>query len=448
MISRRALLWGAASIASPSFGSVVGMGEALARGRTPYGGRLALHVPWPVGSLDPHRIDDACAALFGDALFDTLYARGDSGEIIPSLAEADPEPEGTSLRVTLRTDLRFASGTPLDARAAAVSIARARSRDASAWLADVPAPRVDRNGLVFALRDPRRLARALASPLAAIVPARFNPERPDGSGPLRAEVQSGALLLVRNMHAASGPAFLDSIEARRAPDLVTSLRAFESGADDVGWLGSFLHEPRPGARSFDAGAVGWAILRTGRDAGALDARGTAQALADGVPHAALVSLVVGPAWDQGSAQWTGGPCELLVREDAPWLVEVARALAAALSSPSHEVVPRTLPAAELTQRRAARSFVLMLDIARPAGPGAFGALIGLATADDPASAVALVRHPPRGDLAPRIATRTMRLGVVGEIRLQGGRARDVVLPSSPWGRGVDWGSAFRTRRGG
>jgi hypothetical protein len=47
----------------------------------------------------------------------------------------------------------------------------------------------------------------------------------------------------------------------------------------------------------------------------------------------------------------------------------------------------------------------------------------------------------------RTATRTMRLGVVGEIRLQGGRAGDVVLPASPWGRGVDWGSAFRVRHG-
>jgi hypothetical protein len=40
----------------------------------------------------------------------------------------------------------------------------------------------------------------------------------------------------------------------------------------------------------------------------------------------------------------------------------------------------------------------------------------------------------------------MRIGVVGEIRLQGGRAGDVVLPPSIWGRGVDWGGAFRARR--
>jgi peptide/nickel transport system substrate-binding protein len=447
MIPRRALLGGAASMALAPFATILCSPDALGRVRTPYGGRIALHVPWPVASLDPHRIDDATVALFGEALFDTLYARADSGEIVPSLAEADPEPEGGALRVTLRAGVRFASGAQLDARVAAASLLRARARDASAWLEEIPVPRVDGSGLVFALRDARKLAVALASPLVAIVPPRFNPERPDGTGPLRAEMQPGALLLARNDLAASGPAFLDAVEARHAPDLATSLRAFESGADDVGWLGSFLHEPRNGAQSFDAGAVGWAILRTGRDAGSLDTRGTAQALADGVPHASLASLVVGPPWEHAAAQWTGAPCELLVREDSPWLVEVARALAAALSSPSHEVTARTLNATDLTQRRLARAFALMLDVARPAGPGAFGALIGLATADEMSSAAALARHPPRGVTAPRTVTRTMRLGVVAEIRLQGGRAADVIVPPSPWGRGVDWGGAFRLRRG-
>ena len=448
MIRRRELLGGGAAwLALASAASLTAAPwPAWARGRTPYGGRLALHVPWPVTSLDPHRIDDAAVALFGDAVFDALYARGESGEIVPCLAESDPEPEGAGLRVTLRHGVRFSSGALLDPRTAAQAIARARSRDASPWLAEIPVPRVDKTGLVFAMRDARKLVRALASPMVAIVPPRYNPEHPDGTGPLRADMQAGAMVLARNTLAAGGPAFLDSIEARHAPDLVTSLRAFESSADDVGWLGSFLHEPRLGARGFDGGAVCWAVLRTGRDAGPLDARGTAQALADGVPHASLASLVVGPSWEQGSAQWTGQPCELLVREDSPWLVELARALSAALSTPAHEVSVHPLPAADITQRRAARTFALMLDIVRPAGPGGLGALIGLATADDPATAAALVRHPPRGDLAPRTATRTMRLGVVGEVRLQGGRAPDVVLPASRWGRGVDWGNAFRTRQ--
>lgn len=417
---------------------------ARASARTPYGGRLVLHAPWPLASIDPHRADDATAAFFGPAVFDTLYARDPDGAIVASLADGDPAAEGASLRVALRPDLRFASGARLDARAAAASIARARARDAVAWLAEVPAPKVDRGALLFAMRDARKLVRALASPMVAIVPPRFAPDRPDGTGPFRAEFGAAGMVLARNVSAASGPAFLDAIEVRRASDLATSLRAFESGADDVGWLGSFLHEPRAGARSFDAGAVGWAVLRTGRDLGTADAPGTAQSLADGVAHAALASLVVGPPWEQTGSGWTGAPVEMVVRDDSPWLVEVARALAAALSSPGHEVRAAPVPAAEIASRRASRGYALMLDVARPAAPGPLGALVGLATADDPAAAAALVRHPPRADLPVRTLTRTMRLGVVGEMRLQGGRAADVVLPSFPAG-GVSWGDAFRAR---
>lgn len=439
MISRRS------AIAAIAFASVAPR-FAFARTRTPYGGRIAMHVPWPLSSIDPHRIDDAAAAFFGDAIFDSLYARDDSGEIVASLAEKDPEPDGARLRVTLRSGVRFASGAVFDARSATFSIARARSRDASAWLADVPPPRIEKGTLVFAMRDGQKLARALASPLVAMVPPRFSPDRPDGTGPFHAEPRVHGLVLVRNPGAASGPSFLDTIDARRAPDLATSLRAFEGGADDIGWLGSFLHEPRPGARSFDGGVAAWAILRVGRDAGALDAAGMAQAFADGIPHASLASLVVGPAWAASNARWTGPPGDLLVRDDAPWLVEVARAAAIALSSAAHEVTVRPVAAGEIAQRRASRGFALMLDVARPAGPGPFGLLIGLATADDPASAAALARHPPRGEIAPRVVTRTMRIGVVGEVRLQGGRAPDVVLPASPWGHGIDWGSAFRAAR--
>lgn len=440
-MERRAVL---AGLAAAAVGSLV-PAVARARGRTPYGGRLVLHAPWPLGAVDPHRLDDGAAAFFGSALFDTLYARDVDGALVPSLAESDPVAEGATLRVSLRTDVRFASGVRLDARAAAASLARTRARDGAAWLADVPAPRVDKGALVFAMRDARRLVRALASPLMAIVPPRFAPDRPDGTGPMRAEIQPTGMLLTRNTSAASGPSFLDAIDIRRAPDLETSLRSFESGADDLGWLGSFLHEPRAGAKSFDGGTVGWAVLRTGRDAGPADTPGTAQSLADGVPHSALASLVVGPPWPQGGATWSGPPVDLVVRDDAPWLVEVARALAIALSSASHEVRCVPLPAAEIAQRRSTRAFALMIDVARPAGPGNVGAVLGLAAADDPGAAAALARHPPRGDVAPRVATRTLRLGVVGEIRLQGGRAPDVVLPPSPTGQGIDWGSAFRAR---
>src|SRR6516162_3769058 len=60
-ISRRQAVWGAASIL---VASALPRG-ASARGRAPYGGRILMHVPWPLASVDPHRIDDPAAALFG-----------------------------------------------------------------------------------------------------------------------------------------------------------------------------------------------------------------------------------------------------------------------------------------------------------------------------------------------------------------------------------------------
>jgi peptide/nickel transport system substrate-binding protein len=436
---RRALLRGGIGSAA----STLAERAARATSRTPYGGRIALHVPWPLGRLDPHAGDDAMAACFGGALFETLYDRDERGSVEPLLADGFPERDGTTLRVRIRPGLRFASGRPLESRAVAASIERARSRGASAWLASVPSPRADANGLLFAMRDSAVLVRALSSPMVAIVPLQFAPERPDGTGPYCAQMGQEGLTLVRNELAASGPSYLDRIEVLRAPDLVTSLRAFESGADDVGWLGSFLHEPRNGAASFDAGAVAWAILRTGRDAGPLDVPGMAQALADGVRYETLAPLVVGPRWDATSARWTGQPCELLVRDDAPWLIELARTVAAAASSPLHEVAARLAPQTEIGQRRSSRAYALMIDVACPAGPDNLGMVIGLAAADDATTATSLALHAPRTLPSARVATRAMRIGVVGEIRLQGGRAQDVVLPPSSWGRGVAWGDAFR-----
>src|ERR1700722_737983 len=168
---RRQLLGAMAGTAAASLASLA-PGSAFARGRTPYGGRVVLHAPWPLTSLDPHRIDDAAAALFGEALFDTLYTRDADGALVPSLADADPQPDGATLRITLRPDLRFASGARLDVRAAAISISRSRARDGAAWLTDIPGPKVGGEALVCAMRATRGLVRALPSPLVAIVPPR------------------------------------------------------------------------------------------------------------------------------------------------------------------------------------------------------------------------------------------------------------------------------------
>ena len=98
---------------------------AFSRGRSPVGGRVQLRVPWPVATLDPHRLDDVTCAIFGGSVFDSLYAI-DGNRVVPALAESMPEPDGTHARVKLRAGLTTASGRPVIAREVdRVAVARA-----------------------------------------------------------------------------------------------------------------------------------------------------------------------------------------------------------------------------------------------------------------------------------------------------------------------------------
>jgi peptide/nickel transport system substrate-binding protein len=280
-----------------------------------------------------------------------------------------------------------------------------------------------------------------------MVPSAFTPDAPDGTGPMKFTTRGDALVLARNPFAARGPSYLEEVVVTTAPDLAASLRAFESGTDDIGWLGSGLHEPRPGSRPYDFGAVGWAVLFTGRDASTWDAPGVAQRMCDGIAPARLSYLALGPAWTTEPEQgWGGPPTSIHVRDDAPWLVEVAKAIAATISRPSHEVTAKSVPNAEFSQRRAARNYTLALDVVRPVASGSFAAMVALATADNAGRASELVQHPPKlGEIPARTMTRTLRCGVVGEIRVQGGRAPEVQLVASPTGSGFDLGTTTRSR---
>lgn len=442
-VSRRSFGLGVAA----SLPLLLGARRADAHARTPMGGSLALRVPWSVGSIDPHRLDDAAAALFGGALFDGLYALDETGAAVAALAESEPQPEGGTLRVRVRDGLRTGKNRPFVAADAAASIARARRLGASAWLADIPAPKVDGNTLVFAMRDAGRLARALASPVVAMVPTGFSPEAPDGTGAFVARMRSDGVTLARNPFAACGPSFLDEVVVRAAPDLAASLRAFESGADDLGWLGSGLHEPRPGSKPFDLGAVAYGVLFTGREALSWDAPGVAQRLCDGIPAARFSHLAIGASWPTDTAQgWGGAPANLFVRDDAPWLVELGRAVAATLSRPGHELAVRTVPPNDMAQRRATRAFALAVDVVRPVSFDPLGAIVGLSTADGAGRARDLVTRPPRfSETSPRTMTRTLRAGIIGEIRVQGARIPDVQLAAPAAGPGFDFAASTKVR---
>ncbi|MBN2192250.1 MAG: hypothetical protein JW751_05495 [Polyangiaceae bacterium] len=409
---------------------------AFGFGRTPEGGTLRLSIPWPVSSLDPHAIDDAIASLLGLAVTEPLFALDARGRPYPTLAARLPHAVGSSARLELRPFLKSGRGRPLDARDLLFSWQRARDRAAAGLLGPFGEPYHDpKDGLALIVpyADPNALALALASPVTALVPRGFDPRRPDGAGPFTATANRDRLRLARNPTAARGPAYLDAVDATRATDLADALRAFEAGEVDVGWLGRGLHRPRAGAVDFVGPALGWAILRTGRRAKTWGAAGVAQRLLDGIDSARLDHLGLGalpPA--QAATRWGGDPAEVLVRDDSPHLAKITGAIAAILGQPGHELTAVPRSANDIDHRRRDGDYALMVDFVRAIGTGPQHPHLALLAAADPAMA----RRPPRTtEKNVRLATRTLPLGVIGELRLRGaesGRVRGL----SAWDLGA------------
>ncbi len=409
--------------------------------RSVAGGRLSFRVPWPMSRIDPHVLSDMGAALFGSALFDTLYRPGASG-YESALAENEPAQRGGKWRVLLREGLTTASGKPIRARDVATSVERARSRGASGWLANVGKPRVvSELEIDFAAVDDQKLMAALASPMVAIVPHEFRPDFPDGTGPFRVSLAREQATFRRNANAAMGPAFLEEMKVRGCAEVAESLRAFESGKDDLGWLGTGLYEARKGSKLVDAGALGWVLLATGKEAGSWDTPGAAQALTDAISYASMAHLKLGSAWtESGSERWQGPPCDLIVVDDCPWLIEVAKTLSALIGTPGHEVTPKSVSPQEFATRRKSRQFALALDVARSFANTPFGVYASLAAASDPSTAASLSKRPPLGERTARSHGRHFRVGVVGDARAEFGRLANFrVEADKP--TGVAWGSA-------
>jgi peptide/nickel transport system substrate-binding protein len=416
--------------------------SAPALGRTPYGGRLRLKIPWPVDALDPHAIDDACAALFGPAIADTLFALDAQGRAYPALAAKLPEklatkgPRGT--RITLRPNLRTAAGKTLDARDVIFSIGRSARAGGAALLGPLGTPShdpADGYACIVPGTDPDAIARALASPAAAILPRGFNRLKPDGTGAFVAEPTRTTLTLRRNLHAARGAAFLERIEIGRAADLRDALRSFETGEIDASWIEQFLHHPRPGAVKLSAGAFGWIVLHTGKEAGAWGAPGVAQRLLDAIPGARLAHLGLRSLGSgAGDPAWGGPPAELLVADDAPQLAIVARELAAILGRPGHEVSVTPRPRAEVGHKKTSGRYALLLGFARRIGPSAATNLHALLAAADPA----LARRPPKLTTSDaRRIGETLPLGVVGELQISGAHI-PAIRNLSSWDLGSVW----------
>ncbi|MCG7324159.1 ABC transporter substrate-binding protein [Achromobacter sp. ACRQX] len=76
-------------------------------------------------TLDPQTAQDGSERAVSRNIFETLLTRTPAGELVPQLATALPrQVDATTWEVTLRPDLKFSDGKPLDAAAVAASINR------------------------------------------------------------------------------------------------------------------------------------------------------------------------------------------------------------------------------------------------------------------------------------------------------------------------------------
>ena len=393
--------------------------SAGALGRTPTAGTLRLRLPLYFGGLDPHLLDDPLSALFASAIADPLFALDASGKPYAALASALPERTAHGARITLRPGLVSARGKALSAADVVFSLKRAQSLGGAAVLGAFRPASVDGKAPLSVIvpdADPDALAHALSSPLTAIVPRSFSALAPDGTGAFKASSSPGTLTLSRNESAARSAAFLERIELSRAADLADALRAFEAGQVDVGWLGNGLYRPKAGAVALEGPSFGWMVLRTGLDAKTWGAPGIAQQLARALPSAALARFGLRPLPDAtDGVHWGGGPSSLLVSDDAPYALELARALEPLLSSPGNEVRATPLARSAWLEARRTRRFGLMLDFVRAANADPTQSVQALLAAVDPA----LAKRPPKNLASVQDATRTLTLGIIGELRVSG-----------------------------
>ncbi len=391
---------------------------AAALGRIPYGGQLSTALPWPLLGLDPHELNDPVAAFLGAALFEPLYAHDARNRLYPTLALDQPHPSGDKLSVNLR-EIYWSTGARISADEVVWSLQRSRRLGGKALLGQFS--RFEVTGRTsFAVRgpSPQALMRALSSPLCALIPRAFHPLRPIGCGPFSGRFQAGRLILSRNGYAARGPAFLERMELRSARDLGDALRQFEAGECSVGWFGRGLHEPRPNSNLVDAGHAGWVVLHAGAQLDKWAKPGVVQSLLAAIDAGGLDRFGLRlPPSTAAPAAYGGPSCELLVRGDAPYLVELANSLAAHLSAPGRTVRVRSLDVGQLRDEKTQRRFGFLLDVVRPLGPTPdLHQLSLLSEAGLPYSPPHL---PPNVALehVPDIVTRSLSLGVVGSLRL-------------------------------
>lgn len=208
--------------------------------------------------LDPHVGGNYPQALVATQYLESLVSKDKNGTIIPWLATKWKEAsDGLSWDFTLRNNVKFTDGTPLDANAVVANIAHLqnpKTGSSTGYLALAKVTKVTAvnshtarialsapdSALLDSLSQPWL---AIESPTALKRSQDVNCESPVGTGPFIVTKwnRQQSIRLVRNDHynsppadaAHTGPAYLKSINWRFLPDSASRYAALQAGTVDV-----------------------------------------------------------------------------------------------------------------------------------------------------------------------------------------------------------------------
>ncbi len=208
--------------------------------------------------LDPHVGGNYPQALVSTQYLEPLVSLNSDGEIIPWLATSWEEAEdGLSWTITVRDDVKFTDGTPLNAEAVKANIEHLKDPETASSTGFLALAKVKSTEIVsedtirLNLSQPdSALLESLSQPWLAIEspaalerPKEENCEAPVGTGPFIVDewVKQNSITLVRNEDynsppadaAHEGPAYLESITWRFIPDSASRYAALQSGEVDV-----------------------------------------------------------------------------------------------------------------------------------------------------------------------------------------------------------------------
>ncbi len=210
------------------------------------------------GCLDPHVGGNYPQALVASQFLESLVSRDSNGTIIPWLAnDWAVSDDGLSWDFTLRDDVLFTDGTPLNAAAVQANIEHIRDPETQASTSYLALKKVESVEVVsdyvarFVLSEPdSALLESLSQPWIPIEsPAGIergveaNCQAPIGTGPfiVKEWVKQDHITLVRNDTynsppadaAHDGPAYLEGITWRFIPESASRYAALQAGEVDV-----------------------------------------------------------------------------------------------------------------------------------------------------------------------------------------------------------------------